>query len=159
MPRPRKCRQVCFNPGVNYFKPRGIPLRWLDEVNLTVEELEAIRLADYQGLEQEAAGEQMKISRQTFGRVLISARKKIAEALILGKALRIEGGDYSMPAMRKFQCSDCNNSWEVAYGTGRPAQCPQCKSANIHRAEEDRGYSRAQRGLGTCRGMGRGPTR
>ena len=155
MPRPRKCRRVCFNPGVNYFKPRGIPLRWLDEVNLTVEELEAIRLADFEGLEQENAGNQMKISRQTFGRVLISARKKIAEALILGKALRIEGGDYSMPAMRKFCCSKCNYNWELAYGTGRPAACPQCKSVTIRRAEEDRGCNRPGRGLGACRGPGR----
>lgn len=159
MSRPRKCRRVCFQPGVNYFKPRGIPLRCLEDVTITVEELEAIRLADGLGLEQEAAGEQMKVSRQTFGRILLSARKKVAEALISGKALRIEGGDYAMPAMRKFQCSDCNHSWEVAYGTGRPVQCPLCKGKNIHRNEEDRGYSRPGRGLGVCRGAGKGPTR
>ena len=92
MPRPRHCRRVGCLPQSNYFKPRGIPLAVLQHVNLTVDELEAIRLADLQGLYQEQAAEKMTVSRQTFGRILESAHKKIADALVNGKALSIEGG-------------------------------------------------------------------
>ncbi|MEW6585434.1 MAG: DUF134 domain-containing protein [Nitrospirota bacterium] len=90
MPRPKCQRKIGCVPGSNYFKPRGIPLTELDEVVLKADELEAVRLADLDGLYQERAAEKMGISRQTFGRIIESARKKIAEALIKGKAMRIE---------------------------------------------------------------------
>ena len=93
MTRPRKLRLVNFEPGVTYFKPRGIPLSLLKETVLTVDELEAIRLKNYQGLEQVDCAKKMKISQSTFQRILASANKKIAEALIEGKAIKIEGGD------------------------------------------------------------------
>jgi predicted DNA-binding protein (UPF0251 family) len=89
-------RRVGFIPDVTYFKPAGVPLRELDEVVLTVEELEAVRLKDHEGLEQEAAAERMQVSRPTFRRILVGARLKIAEALISGKAIRIEGGVYTL---------------------------------------------------------------
>jgi len=92
MPRPRHCRRVGCLPQVNFYKPRGIPLSVLQHVNLTVDELEAIRLADLQGLYQEQAARKMNVSRQTFGRILESAHKKIADALVNGKALSIEAG-------------------------------------------------------------------
>ena len=92
MPRPRHCRRVGHLPQVNFYKPRGIPLAVLQHITLTVDELEAIHLADLQGLYQEQAAEKMNISRQTFGRILESAHKKIADALVNGKALLIEGG-------------------------------------------------------------------
>jgi len=79
-------------PLANYYKPKGIPLALLQQTTLTVDELEAIRLADLQGLYQEQAAEKMNVSRQTFGRILESAHKKIADALVNGKALLIEGG-------------------------------------------------------------------
>jgi predicted DNA-binding protein (UPF0251 family) len=139
-------------PGTNYFKPRGVPLSTLEEVNLTVDEFEAIRLADLEGLYQEESAGKMEISRQTFANIINSAHKKIAEAIVKVKAIRIEGGVYRMANMRKFKCYDCNHEWEMPYGTGRPQECPQCKSKNIHRAEEDRGYARAGRGFGRgCR--------
>ncbi|MBN1367467.1 MAG: DUF134 domain-containing protein [Dehalococcoidales bacterium] len=94
MARPFKCRRISFMPGVTYFKPAGIPMRHLEEVRLTVEELEAIRLKDVCGMEQEDAGEKMNISRPTFQRILSAARKKIADALLNGKAIRIEGGNF-----------------------------------------------------------------
>ena len=151
MARPRNCRRVGLIPESNYFKPRGIPLSMLEEVNLTVDELEAIRLADLDGLYQEQAAEKMKVSRQTFGRIIESAHKKVAEALVKGKALKIGGGEFEMAARRKFKCDECQHSWELPYGTGAPAGCPSCKSGNIHRAEEDRGFARkAQRGQGRC---------
>ncbi len=79
-----------FNPDVIYFKPQGIPLRMLEEVVLRADELEALKLYDVDGLEQTKAAEKMKISQPTFARILDSANKKIAEALVKGKAIRIE---------------------------------------------------------------------
>jgi predicted DNA-binding protein (UPF0251 family) len=114
----------------------------LEDVTLTVDEFEAIRLADLENLYQEQAAEKMNVSRQTFGRIIESARKKVAEALVQGKALKIEGGEFEMAAMRKFRCYDCQHSWELLYGTGRPGSCPSCKSGNIHRIQEDKGYAR-----------------
>lgn len=96
MPRPINCRRVAQLPQVNYYKPRGIPLALLQQTTLTVDELEAIRLADLQGLYQEQAAEKMNISRQTLGRILESAHKKIADALVNGKALSIQGGSVKL---------------------------------------------------------------
>lgn len=92
MPRPKRLRWISFRPGVTYFKPRGIPLRFLEEVNLTVDELEALRLADFKQLDQRLAAKKMKISQSTFQRILTSARKKVSQGLVEGKAIRIEGG-------------------------------------------------------------------
>ena len=151
MARPRNCRRVGSMPESNYFKPRGIPLSMLEEVILTVDEFEALRLADLEGLYQEQAAEKMNVSRPTFGRIVDSAHKKVAEALVKGKALKIEGGEFEMAAMRKFKCYDCQQSWALPYGTGRPENCPSCKSGNIHRAQENREYARGfGRGQGTC---------
>jgi predicted DNA-binding protein (UPF0251 family) len=83
-------------PQITYYKPRGVPLAVLLHIALTVDELEAIRLADLEGLYQEQAAEKMNISRQTFGRIIESAHKKIADALVNGKALAIEGGSYEI---------------------------------------------------------------
>jgi len=98
MPRPKNFRRVACLPQATYYKPRGVPLAVLECVTLTVDELEAIRLADEQGLYQERAAEKMNVSRQTFGRILESAHRKIADALVNGKALSVEGGVFEMPA-------------------------------------------------------------
>ena len=104
MPRPIKDRRVSFMPEVTYFKPAGIPLRVLEESQLSVEEIEAIRLKDLDSLEQEACAVKMNISRQTFQRVLGSARRKIADALFNGKAIRIQGGNFEMsPHLTSWQ--------------------------------------------------------
>lgn len=92
MPRPRMKRWIRFRPGVTYFKPRGVPLRFLEEVSLRADELEALRLADFQGLDQIKAAQKMKISQSTFQRVLSSARKKVSQGLVEGKAIKIEKG-------------------------------------------------------------------
>jgi len=92
--RPRCLRAVKGIPDVDYFKPRGIPLTELEVNFLKVEELEAIRLVDLEGLEQEDAALKMGISRRTLARELDSARRKIVEALIKGKAIEIKGGFY-----------------------------------------------------------------
>ncbi|MBU7009195.1 MAG: DUF134 domain-containing protein [Theionarchaea archaeon] len=150
MPRPRRCRRVRFGPTCNYFKPRGVPIQVLEEVALQVDELEAIRLVDLEGNGQQEAADIMNISQPTLHRTLKDARKKIAEVLVSGKALRIGGGDYVM-SQRRFRCYDCGHEWEVPYGTGRPQVCPQCGSVNLHRAAQDRGYARSGK-----RGRGRG---
>lgn len=92
MTRPKCNRQICGVPDKNYFKPRGIPSVDLEEVVLGLDEFEAIRLADYEQLYQEEAAGRMNISRQTFGRIIEAAHRKIADVLINAKALKIEGG-------------------------------------------------------------------
>jgi uncharacterized protein len=92
MTRPCRCRRIRCRPDINYFKPRGIPLDMLEEVNLTLDELEAVRLADWEELYQEDAARKMDISRQTFGNIIERAHKKIADVLLHAKALKIEGG-------------------------------------------------------------------
>ena len=92
MPRPCRCRRIRCRTDVQCFKPRGISMDMLEEVNLTLDELEAVRLADWEGLYQENAAKKMNISRQTFGNIIDSAHRKIADVLLNSKALKIEGG-------------------------------------------------------------------
>jgi len=101
MVRPRLCRRVGFNPDVTYFKPRGISLAELEETVLHVDEFESVRLKDLEGLEQEECAKKMKISQPTFHRLLLSARKKIADAIVNGKAIKIEGGAYTITGQGK----------------------------------------------------------
>ena len=132
MPRPPKCRRVAFLPNATYFKPAGIPLRALEEVQLSVEEAEAIRLKDLESLDQEESAVRMNISRPTFQRVLASGRQKIADALLNGKAMRIEGGNFEMSS-RPFRCLN-GHEWEVPFEMmmSRPPQlCPTCNTASI----------------------------
>ena len=91
MPRPFKCRRVGWIPQHDYFKPRGIPLSELEEVILRLDEIEAMRLADIEGLYHEEAAKKMNISRQTFDRILLKAHAIIADAVVNGKAILIEG--------------------------------------------------------------------
>jgi predicted DNA-binding protein (UPF0251 family) len=100
MPRPPKRRRVEFVPEVTVFKPAGIPLVDMEEETLLLEELEALRLKDLEGLEQEECADRMQVSRPTFQRVLSSAREKVSRALVEGKAIRIEGGTYRLAAWR-----------------------------------------------------------
>ncbi len=92
MPRPIATRKIDPPPTITWFKPAGVPMKKLEEVVLTLDEVEAIRLADAEGLYQEKVAEQMGVSRQTVGRILASGRKKVAEALVGGKAIRLDGG-------------------------------------------------------------------
>ncbi len=90
MVRPIKPRRVSFDPNVIYFKPRAVPLSELEEVDLGIDELEALRLCDLENLDQKGAAKKMGISQSTLGRILTLARKKIAQALIEGKAIKIK---------------------------------------------------------------------
>ena len=89
MPRPCRRRKIHFSPDVTYYKPAGVPIRDLEEVELKMDEIEAIRLCDVEGLKQEDAANKMDVSQPTFFRILSSGRKKVADALIKGKAIKI----------------------------------------------------------------------
>jgi predicted DNA-binding protein (UPF0251 family) len=89
MPRPRLCRRITFNPNITYFKPQGVPMRFLEIVELTTEEMEAFRLRHINDLKQKEAAEKMRTSQSTYQRILYSSYKKIADALINGKAIKI----------------------------------------------------------------------
>jgi uncharacterized protein len=149
MARPKRCRWVSSTPGSIYFKPRGIPLTILEEVALSFDEYEAVRLADLEDLYQEQAAEKMGVSRQTFGRIIEAAHRKIAEALVKGKALKIEGGAFEVACARRSRCRDCRYSWEPPDEMNQPGSCPSCKSSNIQTENEDR---ERLRGCGLPRG-------
>ena len=89
MPRPRLCRRVRFNPNITYFKPQGVPMRSLEVIELTPEEVEALRLRNIKDLDQVECAKMMKTSQSTFQRILSSAYKKVTEALTKGSAIRI----------------------------------------------------------------------
>jgi len=92
MVRPLKPRRVYFNPNVVYFKPRAVPLSVLEEVDLSVDELEALRLCDFKNIDQVEAAKKMNISQSTFQRILTLARRKVSQALVEGKAIKIRKG-------------------------------------------------------------------
>jgi predicted DNA-binding protein (UPF0251 family) len=115
---------------VTYFKPAGIPLRDLEEVRMSIEEAEALRLKDLEGLEQEQGAEKMNVSRPTFQRVLASARQKIADALLNGKAIRIDGGNFEM-TWRRFRCRR-GHEWELETPVSiLPELCPTCSLPDV----------------------------
>lgn len=106
-------------------------MRMLEEVTLSVDEAEAIRLKDLEGLEQEEGADRMGISRPTFQRILACARQKVADALLNGKAIRIEGGHFELAAQR-FTCAENGHEWDVAVEllAKAPPVCPYCHSSN-----------------------------
>jgi len=125
MPRPRKCRFVTQEPGVTFFKPQGIPLRILEHALITVDELEALRLSDFLGMSHEEAAKQLKVSRPTVTRMLARAHQAIADALVNGKAIRIEGGDYVLEGP-ECQCPKCGAQGSAS-ADGKTAQvCGKC---------------------------------
>jgi predicted DNA-binding protein (UPF0251 family) len=128
MARPPKSRKVSFLPNLTYFKPAGAPLKDLEEESLRYEELEAIRLKDLQGLEQEACAERMGVSRPTFHRIITSARHKLARALVEGKAIRIEGGNYKL-ITDHLRCSEC--TYTVSPDTKKSIYDQETVSKNI----------------------------
>ena len=147
MGRPRMRRKVSILPQVNHFKPAGISLSSINEINLLVEEAEAIRLKDLESLELEECAAKMRISRTTFSRILDQARQKIADALLNGKSLKIEGGNFEM-AVRRFRCLS-GHEWDVPFETmvsTPPESCPSCETPSIMPiAPEGMGWSNSAR--------------
>ena len=103
MARPRRARRIRFMPDVTYFKPQGIRIRDLEIIELTFDEIECVRLSEIKELSQVDAAKKMKIHQSTFQRSLARARKKIADALINGKAIKIQGGIYKIQRIRNSQ--------------------------------------------------------
>lgn len=137
MARPQKSRIVACDPSASYFKPRGVPLREIEEVRLTIDQMEAIRLADLEGLSQEEAGGRMGVSRATFGRIVQQARRVVAEALVHGKAILLEGGNYRLSSTNpQFGCRACDHIWDKGCGDGKPEKCPSCGNIDVGRVFE-----------------------
>jgi len=101
MVRPRKTKIISYEPNVTYFKPQAVPLNKLEEINLTLDELETLRLDNLEKLNQIDAANKMNIHQSTFQRTLIRAREKVTDALVNGKAIKIHGGEYKMPGRDK----------------------------------------------------------
>jgi len=144
MPRPRRFRRCWYRPCVTYFKPAGIAE--LDEIILAYDEFEAVRLKDFEGMEQEQAAKKMKISQPTFHRLILDARKKIADAIVNGKAIMIKGGNYKMVLrggrgrMKGFalgpggECLCVKCGIKIPHARGMPCyeqKCPKCESPMI----------------------------
>ena len=129
MPRPKKSRLVNEPPIFTEFKPVGIGGRFIDTITLTIDEYEALRLADFEGMSHEQAAEEMNISRPTFTRLLDSAHQKIAQMLVQGKRLVIEGGnvDFRFSIVR---CANCGQMFRIPFGQSLDA-CPNCGSTNL----------------------------
>lgn len=143
MPRPFKEKTVQELPPISDFKPAGVPMRGMESITLTIEEMEAIRLADVEKLSQVSAAEQMGVSGPTFNRVLMRAHQKVGTALWQGKALRIEGGNFRIAhtcrnKLRRFICRSCGNEWVIPSGNGQRGSvltCPLCTSPEVMRKE------------------------
>jgi uncharacterized protein len=145
MPRPPKTRSIQGSPRTTYFKPRGVPAQMLETVVLGLDELEAMLLADLDGLYQQEAAERMGISRPTFGRLVAEARGKVADALFHGKALVLEGGAVRLGDAARFECGGCGRNWDLPAQSAVPDACGSCGSERIS----------STRPAG-CRGEGRG---
>ena len=132
-------RRVSCLPKAAYFKPREIPLCDLEIVNLSIEELETIRLCDLLQVEQNEAANLMGISRKTLWNDLQRARQKVVDALVNGKAIEISGGDYvnSGECKVEFLCKKCEHEWKSQCSEGRPSSCPKCGSGIIYRLGGD----------------------
>jgi predicted DNA-binding protein (UPF0251 family) len=145
MPRPCCLRHIGFTPNVGLFRPAGVAACALEQVTLTLDEVEALRLADLDGLYQEQAAEQMKISRPTFARIVENARRKVADALIHGKALRLEGGTVRMKGEPEMPNRD--GTGPVGSGRGMGLGPCGCGRRRGRTAKGGAGFGRCNRGL------------
>ena len=160
MARPKNPRCVSAEPATTYFKPRGMPMNALEEVVIDLDEFEAIRLADLLGHYQQQGAEEMGVSRQTFARVLDSGRRKVADAIVNGKALRIEGLEPSADAR---YCPRCRKVW-VHPSRNQASSCPSCgdevEASRTPPATGAEGSTAPEPAAGTpWRGTGRGRCR
>jgi len=162
MPKPKKDRFVLQPPTVVYFKPQGIPMFQLEQVVVGVDEYEALRLVDLEGLQQQEAAERMKVSRATCARILEDAHRKVADALTTGKAIRIEGGNFVLGSNR-YRCNECSIFWEIPLRGGeaspQPLSCPRCKSDKVKDLGRQVGHGGARPAAGEAPVRGAPPGR
>ena len=129
MARPKNDRIVLEPPIFTEFKPIGVTGKSLDQIPLSIDEFEAIRLADFIGLSHATAANEMEISRSTFTRLIETARRKVAEFISRGKLLIIEGGNIHF-RNNIIRCLDCGHMFKIAIGISL-TECPECKSVNL----------------------------
>jgi len=129
MPRPKSNRIVHLPPLFTEFKPVGLKGQSIQQVFLTLDEFEALRLADNAGLSHEEAADEMEISRSTFSRLIEKARKKIADFIIQGKMLTIEGGNVHF-RNNIIRCEDCGYMFKTNFNETF-SECPSCHSKNL----------------------------
>jgi predicted DNA-binding protein (UPF0251 family) len=127
--RPSIPRHIGFVPGVVFFKPAGVRLRDIEVVLLGLEELEALRLKDGKGFDQETCAQHMRVSRPTFQRILQGARRKVAIALTQGKAIRVEGSIYHPQADLAAD--------ELEIHAMKDGVCPHCDTGAHAEPDED----------------------
>jgi predicted DNA-binding protein (UPF0251 family) len=136
MPRPLRIRRIFFQPHIRHFKPAGVPIASLDETILSFGEVEVIRLIDYENTEQSKAAKQMKISQPTLSRILNSARKKLADAVVNGKAIKLQGGKFQMVQPRRGagmgRGGGRGRMGGFAAGPGGSCVCPKCGHKASH---------------------------
>ncbi len=135
MARPTKWRKIEHIPVTPYFVPSEKEVLELPENSLKLEELEALRLKDLEGLEQEECAVKMEVSRPTFQRILLSAREKVADSLINGKMIHIEGGNYTLNIC-PIKCDECGKEWKDSFENLESIKngkyvCPNCGSKNL----------------------------
>jgi len=146
MPRPKKNRLVEKPPLHCNFKPVGVPANNLQPLNLSLDEYEAIRLADFLGMDHAEASEEMDISRSTFTRLIERARRILAEFMIKGRLLQIEGGNVHFKGNR-IRCADCGHMFNITFQTDFEA-CPNCGSKNLLDLAGSFGHGRCCRNHG-----------
>jgi predicted DNA-binding protein (UPF0251 family) len=135
--RPRCPRRIETEPVVSYYKPQGVPLKELEVVLLSFEELEVVRLSDLEGMDQDEAAQRMGISRRALWEDLKKSRRKIVEALVKGKAIEIRGGNYIVENRWGYTCHGCHAKWDIPFRAVQPLQCPECGCSEIHRHPDD----------------------
>lgn len=155
MVRPTKWRKIEKIPSISYFIPSTKASEELPENILKLEELEAIRLKDLEGLEQEECAERMEVSRPTFQRILLSAREKVADSLVNGKTIHIEGGNFTRNIC-PVRCLDCGKEWMESFENleainNREYSCPACGSTLVMCSQNCKGKF----GRRNCRRHGR----
>lgn len=131
MARPRRFRRISEEPQIRCFKPERDDLENIDPIEILIDEFEAIRLRDYLDIQQKRSAEIMGVSQPTFHRILVSARKKIADALINGNTLVIIGEG----CVNKYECDECGFEWQ--HPRKEYKKCPDCTSTNIHILKEE----------------------
>jgi len=127
LPRPKCSRNIGLMPEITCFRPEGVKASSREEVQLTLDEFEAVRLAHYEGMYHEQAAAMMNISRPTFGRIIESAQQKIADFLVNSKALRITGGDIFIIKEGMSPCGNCKRASVHCEGMNGGGRCPYCR--------------------------------
>jgi predicted DNA-binding protein (UPF0251 family) len=152
VPRPKKNKMVSSPPLYSGFKPVGIRRDMLQDITLEIDEYEAIRLSDYEGLDHTDAAAEMEISRSTFSRLIEKARSKVASFLIEGRMLQIEGGKIHFRD-NVLKCQSCGHIFNIDIGN-RLSKCPECGSDRLLNLAGSFGHGRCCSGEGKKVGNG-----